>query len=94
MWLDSLCVPAQAPHRDLAEQFINFILDAHIGARLANFNQYATPNRAALEFINPADLKNLAIYPPPELMERLEFDKDLGEKTKLYDELWTQIKAR
>lgn len=94
MWLDNLCVPAKAPHRDLAEKFINFILDAHIGAQLANFNQYPTPNGAALEFVNPADLKNPAIYPPADLLRRLEFDRDLGDNTRLYDELWTQIKAR
>jgi spermidine/putrescine transport system substrate-binding protein len=94
MWLDNLCIPAKAPHRDLAEKFINYILDAHVGAQLSNFNQYPTPNRAALEFINPEDLNNPAIYPPPELMQRLEFDRDLGETTKLYDELWTQVKAR
>ena len=94
MWLDNLCIPAKAPHRDLAERCINFILDAHVGARLANFNQYASPNQAALPFISPSDLKNPAIYPPPELMRRLEFDRDLGERTQLYDELWTQIKAR
>jgi spermidine/putrescine transport system substrate-binding protein len=94
MWLDNLCIPAKAPHRALAERFINFILDAHEGARLANFNQYASPNQAAFQFINPTDLKNPAIYPPPDLTRCLEFDRDLGEDTKLYDELWTQIKAR
>jgi spermidine/putrescine transport system substrate-binding protein len=94
VWLDSICIPAQAPHRDLAEKFINYLLDAKVGARLANFNQYPTPNQAALEFVSPADLKNPAIYPPPDVMRRLEFDRDLGDKTKLYDELWTQVKAR
>ena len=27
IWLDNLAVLAHAPHRDLAEKFINFILD-------------------------------------------------------------------
>ena len=94
IWLDSLCIPAQAPHRDLAEKFINFILDAKIGAQLSNFNQYATPNKAALAFINPDDLKNPAIYPTAEMMTKLEFLHDLGDGSKLFDELWTQIKAK
>jgi len=94
IFLDNLSVAAQAPHRDLAEKFINYILDPKVGARLSNFNQFGTPNRAALEFIPPADLKNPAIYPPPEIMSRLEYATDLGEKTRLYDELWTQIKAK
>lgn len=94
IWLDSLCVPAKAPNRDMAEKFINYILDAKVGARLSNFNRYATPNKAAKEFINADDLRNTAIYPTPEIMNKLEFLHDLGVNTKLYDELWTQVKAK
>jgi len=94
IWLDNLAVPAQAPHRDLAEQFINFILDAKVGARLSGFTQFATPNKAARPFIKLEDLKNPAIYPPPELMVKLEYLEDLGANTRLYDEIWTQIKAK
>ncbi len=94
IWVDNLCIPAKAPHRDLAEKFINFVLEAKVGARLSNFLQFATPNAAAKAFIKPEDLKNPAIYPSPEVMAKLEFLEDLGGKTKLYDEAWTQVKAR
>lgn len=94
LWLDNLAIPAKAPHRDLAEKFLNFILDPKVGAQVSNFNQFATPNRAAMEFITPADLKNPGIYPPQELMDRLEPVRDLGQQTSLYDELWTQVKAK
>ena len=94
IWLDNMAIPSKAPHRDMAEKFINYILDAKVGAQLSNFNQYATPNQASLEFINPADLKNVAIYPTPEIMKTLEFMKDLGSKGPWYDELWTTIKSK
>ena len=94
IWLDNLVVPAKAPHRDLAEKFINFILDARVGAQLSNFTLFATPNRAARQFIRPEVLNNPVIYPPPEIMTNLEFLEDLGAYTRLYDEIWTQIKAR
>ena len=94
IWLDNLVVPARAPHRALAEKFINFILDPAIGARLSNYTQFATPNKAARPLIRPQDLRNPAIYPPPEVMAKLEFLEDLGPKMRLYDEIWTQIKAR
>jgi len=94
IWMDNLVVLAQAPHRDLAEKFINFLLDAKVAAQLSNFTQFATPNKAARPFIKPGDLQNPAIYPPPELMARLEFLEDLGANTRLYDEIWTQIKAK
>jgi spermidine/putrescine transport system substrate-binding protein len=94
IWLDVMAIPAKAPNRDMAEKFINYILDAKVGARLSNFNQYATPNKAALEFIAPEDLKNTAIYPSEETMKKLEFVKDLGAKNAWYDELWTSIKSK
>lgn len=94
VWVDSLAVLAKTPHRDLAEKFINFLLDAKVAARNSNFIQYSTPNKAAREFITPEDLKNPAIYPTPEIMARLEFLEDLGPKMRLIDEVWTQIKAK
>jgi spermidine/putrescine transport system substrate-binding protein len=93
IWVDNLVVPAEAPHRDTAEKFINFILDPQVGAQLSNFNQYATPNNAAKPFINPDDLANAAIYPSAEIMAVLEFVVDLGDDNRLYDEVWTQIKS-
>ncbi len=94
IWVDNLAVLAKAPHRELAEKFINFVLDPKIGARLSTFIQYSSPNKAAMEFIRPEDLKNPVIYPTPEIMTRLEFLEDLGDKMRLYDEVWTQVKAK
>jgi spermidine/putrescine transport system substrate-binding protein len=65
-----------------------------VAARCSEFNCAGTPNRAAREFIKPSLLNNPAVYPPPEVIERLEYARDLGEKNRLYEELWTQIKAR
>lgn len=94
IWLDNMAIPSKAPHRDMAEKFINYILDAKVGAQLSNFNQYATPNKASMEFIAPADLKNAAIYPTDDQMKVLEFTRDLGSKGPWYDELWTSIKSK
>jgi len=93
IWCDNMCIPAQAPNREMSEKFINFILDAKVGARLSNFNQYASPNRAAKEFISSDDLSNSAIYPPEEMMGKLEFIVDVGDSSRLYDEIWTQVKS-
>jgi len=94
MWVDSLAILAGAPHRFVAEKFLDFVLRPAISARLATFNRYATPNKAALPFIKSEDLRNPAIYPPPEVVKSLRFTQDLGRKTRLYDEIWTQVKAK
>jgi spermidine/putrescine transport system substrate-binding protein len=94
IWVDNLVILAQAPHRDLAEKFINFILDPKMGARLSNFTQYASPNKAARPLLRPEDLHNQTLYPGEDAGKKLEFLKDLGSASRLYDEIWTQIKAR
>jgi spermidine/putrescine transport system permease protein len=94
IWMDNMAIPARAPNRAMAEKFINFVLEPETGARISNFNQYATPNRAALPFIEPKDRANPAIYPPPAVMEKLEFLRDIGPALKLYDEVWTQVKSK
>ncbi|MEZ4706347.1 MAG: spermidine/putrescine ABC transporter substrate-binding protein [Caldilineaceae bacterium] len=92
-WVDSLCIPKGAPHKEMAEKFINFILNAEIGAELSNYVRFATPNAAAMALINPEDLNNPGIYPPTEVMDKLQFLVDVGEATLLYDDAWTEIKT-
>lgn len=93
VWTDNLCIPKGAPHKELAEKFINYILEPQVGADLSNYIHYATPNAAALPLINEEDRNNPGIYPPPETMKRLQYLVDVGEATLLYDEAWTDIKA-
>ena len=94
LWVDNMAIPSKAPHRYWAEKFINFILDPKVGAQLSNYNQYATPNKAAMPLIKPEDLQNPAIYPSAEIMNGLQFVNDVGDKGKLYDEVWTKVKSK
>ncbi len=93
-WIDNLAVMAGAKHRELAESFINFMLEPEINAKISNFAQSSTPNAESRWFIDPKWLNNPAVYPPPEIMNKLELLKDLGRDTRLYDQVWTSIKAR
>jgi spermidine/putrescine transport system substrate-binding protein len=94
IWVDNMAIPANAPNPEAAYQFINYILDAKVGAGLSNWTRYATPNDAAKPFISPEDVGNIAIYPTSEYMEKLQFLNDLGDNARIYDELWTMIKTR
>lgn len=94
MWVDNLAIPAKAPNAALAHKFIDFILDAKVGAQLSNFNQYATPNDSALPFIKKEDLANSAIYPDSATMARLEPVLDMGKESRIFSELWKIVKSR
>ncbi|MFO7528704.1 MAG: polyamine ABC transporter substrate-binding protein [Marinobacter sp.] len=63
MWSDMMAIPKDAKNVDEAHEFINFILDAQIGADITNYVWYGSPNAAAKEFIDPEILKNPGVFP-------------------------------
>jgi spermidine/putrescine transport system substrate-binding protein len=95
VWVDNMAIPKDAPHQELAEKFINYILEPEVGAKISNFIKYGSPNQVAIAkgLVNKEDLQNKAIYPAQETFSKLEFLKDVGEASQLYDRAWTEIKA-
>lgn len=93
IWFDSMAIPAKAPNVAAAHKWINYILDAQVGATLSNWNQYATPNEASMPFITPEDVENRGIYPDEASLKTLHMTEDLGKKMKLVDEAWTRAKS-
>jgi spermidine/putrescine transport system substrate-binding protein len=94
IWLDLLAIPKGAPNPKLAHSFLNYIMEPEVAAKLATFNSYATPNLKAMDFISEEDKNNPGMYPPPELLKKMEYMKDLGAANRIYDETWTLIKSR
>ena len=93
-FVDNLCIPTNASNREMALQFMNYVLDAAIAARIANETGYSTANHAAKALIKPELLANEAAYPPSEALGRCELIRDLGDLVELYDRYWTEIKSR
>jgi spermidine/putrescine transport system substrate-binding protein len=94
VWQDCMCVPTGAPHPQNAHAFLNFILDAKVGAAIADFIQYATPNEAARKLLPPEYSENPAIFPSDETLARCEPNIYLGEEVqRLKDEAKTRIFA-
>jgi spermidine/putrescine transport system substrate-binding protein len=92
-WTDNMAIPAGAEHPDNAHKFINYILDAKVGAALTNFTYFNTPNEAALPMLDEA-LKKLPGYTlAPEVYERLQIIQDLGEATRDYERRFTEVKS-
>jgi spermidine/putrescine transport system substrate-binding protein len=88
-----MAIPQGAPHPDNAHKFINYILSAKAGAALSNYTYYNTPNKAALPMIDDS-LKKLPGYIlTAEEYKRLQIIEDVGKATRLYSDLWTQVKS-
>lgn len=90
VWVDNLAIPADAPNPCTAHAFVNYILDAEIGAQLTNWVWYASPNEAAEPMI---DEEVLSVYPDEDLLDELHFIEDVGDATPLYEQMFTEAKS-
>ncbi|MBN1149375.1 MAG: spermidine/putrescine ABC transporter substrate-binding protein [Anaerolineales bacterium] len=95
VWVDNICIPISAtPQEKLAgEMFIDFLLRPDIGAMLSEFNWYASPNAAAEELFDEEFLNDPTVYPPDEVLDRLQYIRPVGEAESIYQRLWDEIKA-
>ncbi len=92
--VDCACIPLQAPHKELAEEFINYFHRPEVAAEFINDCGFNTPNPAAAQFVERWIRDEPAIFPAPASLDRCEFMRDVGPIIALYDRYWTEIKAR
>ena len=91
IWVDTMAIPAHAPNPQLALEFINFILVAHNGADLSNFNTYASPNQASQQYLTGV-MSTPLITPTADQEKNLKFLQPLrGAKYKLFNDIWTSV---
>jgi spermidine/putrescine transport system permease protein len=93
-FVDNLCIPRNATHKELALEFINFVLDARVAADIANGTGFSTPSKSARALIRPELLTNEAAYPSRESLEKCELIREVGQAISIYDRLWTEIKSQ
>ncbi len=95
LWTDNMVIPANAENPDLAEAFIDYVLDPYVGADISNYVAYASPNEAAIErgLIERSMLVNTSIYPPPAVRERLYITDRSAEIQAIYEAAWEEVLA-
>ena len=93
VWTDSIGIAKDAPNVELAYAFLNYVLDAKIGAQISAWTKYASPNAAAKPLLPAEDLANPAIYPTEAQMAKLQFLKNLGPKETIRNDAWTAVKS-
>ena len=90
--IDSWFIPKSVRNLDNAHEFLNFITDAKIGARISEQVLYLCPNKASVEYLSDEFKNNKAIYIPEDRLLSTEFIQDVGDTASIYDEIWTAFK--
>ena len=86
IYADAMVIPRSAPHKRAAHAFLDYVLRPEVSAAISDATGYGTANAAARP-------RNPKPYPTAEELSRLEFARDLGEGTRLWDRVWTEIKS-
>lgn len=93
IFADNYAIPKGAKNKELAEKFINFMLDPENSAKNYESIGYSDPNTKAKPFHSEAYNNDKMINLSPEELSRTEWLGDVGEKLDLYDRYWTELKS-
>jgi spermidine/putrescine-binding protein len=93
IWTDNMAILADSDSPCTAHTFIDFILDAENGAQLSNWTWYASPNAAAMEFLDEELRDDETVFPDDETRARLYFLENTGEAELLYTDLFTRAQG-
>lgn len=93
IWTDNWSILADAPHPLAAHTFLNWVLQPEIQAQETRYTYYGSPVGAASQFLPPEIVDNPAVYPAPEVFEKLEFTSSDPVYTRLVADAWTKFKA-
>lgn len=96
VWIDGWVIPKNAPNKENAEKFIDFMCRADIALMNFEYITYSTPNDAARELIEDDDIKNSKIaFPDLTQYDNLETFSYLGaEGDELYNNYWKEVKSK
>ncbi len=94
LWLDSWVIPANAPNKENAEKWIDFLCRPDIAKKNFEYITYATPNKGAFDLLEPEIQNNKAVFPGADKLKNSEVFQYLGNDVdSLYNEAWKEVKS-
>lgn len=96
IWFDSWVIPKNAPNKENAEKFLNFLCRPDIALKNFEYITYSTPNEAARKLIKDDDIRNSKIaFPDISSLKNCETFQFLGDDADaLYNQLWREVKSK
>lgn len=93
LWVDMAVIPVDAPHPETAHQFIDYLMEPKVIAKITNTTGQANANAASLPYIDESIRSDPTIYPGPEVYRRLTLDRSWSASvTREVHRAWTRIK--
>ncbi|MEX1172212.1 MAG: extracellular solute-binding protein [Chloroflexota bacterium] len=93
LWIDSFTVPADAPHKDAAYAFLDYILQPAQAAAETEFCLFPHANDKATELVIEEIRNDPVIYPSADSLAKLEYAVNATYNSPERAEAWARIKA-
>ncbi|TFG63310.1 MAG: spermidine/putrescine ABC transporter substrate-binding protein [Nitrospirales bacterium] len=93
IWTDCLAVLASSKQKELAMDFMNYLLSEQVALQTSTRLLFASANRHVRNQLPPEIRNNIAVYPPDEALSKMEWMEDVQEATRDYDRAWTELKV-
>lgn len=93
IWIDTLCIPANSAKQDLANEFINYILDAEVDAKIREEIPSSDPNAAGWALVSD-EVKDVAtaLIIPEESWANSEYAMNLPDDINtLYTNMYAEF---
>lgn len=91
-WIDHLMITAASENKDLAHEFLEYMIQAKTQKLVTDVTGYTPANANAAQFMTPEQEKGLHLDDVVEYQKHIYFWQDVPRRAK-YNEIWNEVKA-
>lgn len=91
-WIDHLMITAASEHKELATQFLAYMIEAKTQKAVTDITGYGPANPQAGQFMTEQQRKSLHLDNTDQYMTRIYFWQQVPRRDK-YNEIWNEVKA-
>lgn len=93
VWVDTFAILRNAPHRENAYRFLNFLMRPDVAKEASLSASYSTTNLAAYQLMSDEVKKNPILYPPRNIVQKGQLQLDMGDPASgLIEKYWERLK--
>jgi len=93
MYQEDICMLANAPNRDNALKFLEFMMRPDVSAMNTEMLTNGSVNTAAIDLLPDELREHPAVNPSADVRDMLQIFDDLGRDLRIYTRAWDRIKT-
>src|SRR5216684_2761151 len=91
-WIDHLMITAASPRKKVAQEFLEYMVEAQTQKLVTDVTHYTPANPATSQLLTVEERKSLHLDDPDEYMKRIYFWQDVPRRAR-YNEIWNEVKS-